>query len=37
MVACLEQPVQDSTIEVNYSPYVFDHWANLPKAVDNLS
>ena len=37
MVARLEPPVQGSTVEVNYSPYVLDHWANLPKAVNNLS
>ena len=37
MVARLKPPVQGSTVEVNYSPYVFNHWANLPKAINNLS
>ena len=36
MVARLEPPVQGSTVEENYSSYVFDHWANRPKAVNNL-
>jgi hypothetical protein len=36
MVARLEQPVSGATVKI-YPPPTFDHWADLPKPINNLN